>query len=149
MNIRGDLDRATIEQFLHEHTIPVRIACRTAGDRPWMLSLWYRYRDGGLECATWKQADVVRYLEHDDQVAFEVSTNDPPYRGVRGRGNATVQDDPEKALLRDLLERYLGETDTRLGNRLLQEDREEVTIRIDPAVVFGWDFTERMTEPTE
>ena len=144
MHVRGDLDRGEIEQLLDDLTVPVRIACRTPGDHPWMLSLWFRYRDERLLCATAKRADVVRYLEYDDQVAFEVSTNDPPYKGVRGRGRATVRDDPEKALLRELLHQYLGSTETPLGNRLLREDREEVTISIDPAVVFGWDFTERM-----
>ena len=146
MQIRGNLDRAEIEQFLREVTIPVRIACHTPGDRLWMLSLWFRYADGCLHCATSKQAAVVGYLEHDDQVAFEVSTNHPPYRGVRGGGVASVRDDPEKALLRELLERYLGDTETPLGRRLLSEKREEVTISIDPSVVFGWDFTDRMKE---
>ena len=148
MKVRGTLELAAIERFLDDRQIPARVACRTPGDWLWMLSLWYRYRDGVLECATSKQAAVVSYLEYDDQVAFEVSTNHPPYRGVRGRGTATVQDDPEKALLRDLLESYLGDTESALGTRLLSNTREEVTIRIDPAVVYGWDFTDRMKEST-
>lgn len=146
MQIRGDLELAAIEDFLTAQTIPIRIACHTPGEELWMLSLWFLYRDGLLQCATSKQADVVRYLDHDDGVAFEISTNEPPYRGVRGRGTASVHDDPEKALLRELLDRYLGGTDSSLGNRLLSEKREEVAIRIDPAVVFGWDFSERMQE---
>ena len=144
MQIRGSLDREEIEQFLTDCNIPIRIACRTPGDRLWMLSLWFRYRDGGVYCATSKGAAVVSYLEYDDRIAFEVSTNQPPYRGVRGGGRATISDDPEKAVLRELLERYLGETDTPLGSRLLSDNREEVTISIDPSVVFGWDFTDRM-----
>lgn len=97
-----------------------------------------------LECATSAEADVVSYLRETPEVSFEVSTNRPPYAGVRGRGEASIEPDPEKAVLRDLLERYLGGTDSELARTLLREDREEVTITIEPAVVYGWDFSDRM-----
>jgi len=109
-----------------------------------MLSLWYRYRDGALWCATSASADVVDYLASDDRVAFEISTNRPPYRGVRGNGTATIDPDVDKELLRELLERYLDGTDSPLAERLLSPGREEVRIRIDPARVYTWDFTDRM-----
>ncbi|MFB6130234.1 MAG: pyridoxamine 5'-phosphate oxidase family protein [Salinigranum sp.] len=133
-----------LSSFLAEATIPIRLACRTPGGGPWIVSLWYRYRDGVFECATAASADLVGFLRTDPGVAFEVSTNDVPYRGVRGRGRATVDSDPEKALLRALLERYLGGTDSPLARRLLSPDREEVTIRIEPSALYTWDFTERM-----
>lgn len=146
MNIRGRLSRDEIDAFLKRTTVPVRVACRTPADDLWMLSLWYEYRDERLHCATSRDADVVGFIGHDANVAFEVSTNEPPYKGVRGRGFATVTDDPDKALLRDLLDRYLGDTETSTGRRLLSDERDEVTISIDPETVFGWDFSERMTE---
>ncbi len=149
MNVRGDIPLADIEQFLERATIPVRVACRTPRDELWMLSLWFVYRDGRLHCATAKSAAVVRYLEKDEHVAFEVSTNDPPYRGVRGNGTATITDDPDKTQLRELLTRYLGSTETPLGQRLLSEERVEVSIVIDPTRVYGWDFTERMRGRSE
>lgn len=144
MEVRGALSAEQIGSFLEEMGVPVRLGCRTPADRPWMVSLWYRYRDGTLECSTAKDADLVRYLEHDDRVSFEVSTNEQPYRGVRGRGPATVAEDAEKTVLRDLLGRYQGGTDTDLGEWLLREDREEVSITIDPVVVYGWDYSDRM-----
>lgn len=149
MRIRGSLTQADVESLLEDAVIPLRIACQTPADNLWMLSLWFRYRDGHLRCATSADADVVSYLEHDDRVAFEVSTNDPPYRGVRGHGTARLEPDPEKALLRELAERYLGSVETPLARRLLHEDREEVTIDIEPEVVYGWDFTERMADSVE
>lgn len=144
MQVSGGLSLGEIESFLENVTIPARIACRRPDERLWMLSLWFRFQDGSLHCATSKQADVVEYLEHDSHVAFEVSTNDPPYRGVRGNGTASVADDPEKQLLRELLERYLGSTDGPLARKLLSGKRTEVTIAIDPSRVYGWDFSDRM-----
>ena len=109
-----------------------------------MLSLWYRFADGVFECATGADAAVVEYLEYDPTVSFEVSTNETPYRGVRGNGQATVDSDPEKELLTELLERYLGGTDSPLAEQLLAGDREEVRIELDPDRLVTWDYSNRM-----
>ena len=167
MERHGSLSQRELETFLEESTIPIRIGCRTPSGHPWMVSMWYRYRsrsrsgsrddaavdadatdDWYVECATAADADIVSFLEADSEVSFEISTNEPPYAGVRGRDTASIEPDPEKETLRALLERYLGGTDSQLAARLLREDRDEVTIRIEPAVVSGWDYAERMRDAT-
>jgi nitroimidazol reductase NimA-like FMN-containing flavoprotein (pyridoxamine 5'-phosphate oxidase superfamily) len=142
----GPWTREEAATFLTDSRVPIRLSCRTPGGGLWMLSLWYEYRDGALHCATAASADVVTFLDHDPGVAFEVSVNDPPYRGVRGQGEATVEPDPEKTVLRSLLQRYLGGTDSALAQQLLDKDREEVTIRIDPSHVATWDYSQRMAD---
>jgi len=144
MEPTGAWDRERTETFLQSETIPIRLSCHTQADVLWMLSLWYLYRDDALWCATSASADVVDYLTGDDRVAFEISTNDPPYKGVRGNGTASIEADPDKTLLKELLERYLGGTDSPLAERLLSPERDEVRIRIDPAKMYTWDFSERM-----
>jgi hypothetical protein len=146
VNVTGTWTQEEAASFLAEAVVPVRVACRTPDGGLWMLSLWFLPWDDALWCATGADADVVRYLDHDDGVAFEVSTNDPPYRGVRGAGTATVEPDTEKSLLQLLLERYLGGTDNSLADRLLDAGRDEVRIRIDPSRIYTWDFTERMED---
>jgi hypothetical protein len=146
VNVTGTWTRAEATSFLADATVPVRVACRTPEGGLWMLSLWFLPWDGSLWCATGADADVVRYLSHDDGVAFEVSTNDPPYRGVRGAGTTTVEADTDKSLLRALFDRYLGGTDNRLADRLLDDDRDEVRIRIDPSRLYTWDFADRMRD---
>ncbi len=152
MHVRGQLTSAELAAFLEETAVPLRLACRTPQDNLWMCSLWFRVvtadeataDDWRLQCATAASADVVSFLESDPGVAFEVSTNRPPYAGVRGRGTASIEPDPEKETLRDLLERYLGGTDSQLAQTLLDPDREEVTLTLEPAVVYGWDYANRM-----
>jgi nitroimidazol reductase NimA-like FMN-containing flavoprotein (pyridoxamine 5'-phosphate oxidase superfamily) len=142
----GAWDRAAATAYLEDAVVPIRIACRTPGDRLWMLSLWFRW-DADAEafrCATKRSADVIGYLDADPEVAFEVSTNDPPYMGVRGNGTATVEPDAQKAVLRGLIDRYLGDDDSPLARSLLDPDREEVSIRIDPRRVHAWDYSGRM-----
>ncbi|WP_435177718.1 pyridoxamine 5'-phosphate oxidase family protein [Halorussus sp. AFM4] len=145
----GAWTREEVESFLEEATIPIRIACHRPDESLWMVALWYRYRDGYFECATWAKADVVTYLRNDSEVAFEVSVNEPPYRGVRGNGSVGLSRDEDKALLGDLFERYLGGTDSELASWLLSPERDEVRIRVRPRRVYSWDYTERMREVTE
>ena len=151
MNPTGAWDRAETEEFLVETTVPVRLSCRRPAGDLWMLSLWFVYREDALWCATSAAADVVDYLAHDDRIAFEISTNEPPYKGVRGNGTTEITPDEDKQLLRSLLERYLGGTNSPLAKRLLSPQREEAQIRIDPQTVYTWDFTDSMRDapPTD
>ena len=137
-----------MEAFFTDTEVPVRLACHTNNGNPWIVTLWYLYRDGDLYCATSADAQVVTFLRSNSSVAFDVSTNHPPYRGVRGHGNATVKEDPDKAFLRELLERYLGGTDSPLARRLLSPDRDEVRVRVSPEHLHTWDYTERMRGPS-
>ena len=132
--------------YLEERTVPVRVATRTPGGRLWMLSLWYLFRDDALWCATSASADLVAFLEDDPGVAFEVSENEPPYMGVRGSAEAALSPDEDKSLLRELIARYLGGTDSSLARRLLDGEREEVRIRIEPTRTHTWDYSERMRD---
>ncbi len=146
VRLTGAWDRDRTEAFLAEATVPIRLACHSTGGRLWMLSLWFEYRDDRLHCATSAHADVVDYLEGDDEVAFEVSTNEPPYKGVRGNGTASLSIDENKRQLRSLIDRYLGDRESSLAQRLLSGEREEVHIEIDPRRVYTWDFTDRMAD---
>jgi len=143
MEPSGPWSRDRVNEFLEATTIPVRVGCRTPSDTPWIVSLWFSW-DGAVNCATSADADLVDFLAHDDHVSFEVSTNDPPYKGVRGRGYAAVSVDEEKQLLRSLLTRYLGGVDNEVGDRLLRPDREEVRVRIEPERLHTWDYSSRM-----
>lgn len=146
MRVTGDWSREQSVAFLESARVPVRLACHTHDGGLWMLSLWFRHRDGYLECATSATADVVSYLRADSGVSFEVSTNEPPYRGVRGAGVATVEPDEDKRLIRALLKRYLGGTDSELAAFLLSDEREEVRLRIDASRWHTWDFSDRMSD---
>lgn len=142
--ITGAWSETRLEAFLEESRIPIRIATHRRDGSLWMVALWYRYRNGTFECATGANAHIVQFLESDPQVAFDVSTNDPPYRGVRGNGTATLTADEEKTTLRALVERYLGDTESPLAEWLLSDAREEVRIRIQPNEMYSWDYTDRM-----
>ena len=146
MDPTGPWDRERVDEYLAAARVPVRLGCRTPSDHPWIVSLWFAWDPdaSAIRCATSASADLVEFVEHDDHVSFDVSTNDPPYKGVRGRGRATVLPDDDKRLLRSLLTKYLGGTDNATADRLLRPERDEVEIRIEPRRLHAWDYSERM-----
>jgi hypothetical protein len=79
-----------VETFLREYRAPLRLAVKAASDYPMICSLWFRYRDGRLLCATKADATVARRLRADPRCGFELAPNEPPYFGVRGRGRASI-----------------------------------------------------------
>lgn len=141
---RGAWTAEEVASFLDETTVPIRIATHRPSGSLWIVALWYRFRDGVFECATEANADIVKFLRADGSLAFDVSTNDIPYRGVRGAGSATIEPEGGTDLLRELLERYMGGTDSDLAQWLLRPERDEVRIRIEPDDVYSWDYSGRM-----
>ena len=130
--------------YLEEARIPLRLSCVTPSGWPMILSLWYIYRDARLFCATRRSAKVVRYLEDEPRCAFEVASDQPPYCGVRGQGRASLDEGTGPEVLRQLLLRYLGGTESPLAQRLLAQSHNEVAIVIEPVNLFSWNFTDRM-----
>lgn len=133
------------ETYLTQITIPVRLSCVSNDGWPIVLSLWYLYRDGKLLCATQENAKVVEYLREQPRCGFEIASDDPPYCGLRGRGEAEIQAEIGHEVLEQLLLRYIGNLDHPLAKRLLAKSDREVAIIITPSDIFTWNFSNRMT----
>jgi len=73
------------------------------------VSVWYAYQDGALLCVSHRKSALIRLLEQDPRVGFEISPNDPPYHGVRGQGTVSLAPLGEHNVLEALLDRYLGQ----------------------------------------
>ena len=144
MRQKGPWSTDQIQHFLREIRIPIRIACNGASGHPVMASLWFVPQGGTLWCATQQGASVVSLLTRDPRCAFEVSVETLPYRGVRGTGIATVHDGRGEEILRILIERYLGGTDSKFANSLLARVEQETAICIEPQTLVSWDYRERM-----
>jgi len=146
-DFRGTWTEDEVEEFLQEATIPVRIATRRPDDSPWVVTLWFRYRDGSLS-ATGANADVVRFPPTRSRGRLRHLDQRHPLPRDQGNGTVELSSDSEKTLLRALIERYLGGTESPLAQRLLDDDRDEVRIRLEPRAVYSWDYSERMGKGT-
>ena len=136
----------SLEQYLAETRIPLRLSCISDSGWPVVLSLWYLYEGGHLYCATPQRAKVVAYLTQKPRCAFEVASDLPPYCGVRGRALATIEQERGLEILERLLERYLGGKDNTLARQLLSRPQPEVAIRLAPQSIHAWNFSERMAD---
>jgi nitroimidazol reductase NimA-like FMN-containing flavoprotein (pyridoxamine 5'-phosphate oxidase superfamily) len=144
MRHKGPWSIDQIQRFLGEVRIPIRIACNGASGHPVLASLWFVPQGGMLWCATQRSARVVSHLTRDPRCAFEVSIETAPYRGVRGTGVATLHAGRGEEILRVLIERYLGSTDSQFASSLLARAQQEIAIGIEPRTFVSWDFRERM-----
>ncbi len=143
--IKGPWDSAQVEAFLDgDHRIPLRVACIGEDGFPRVVSLWYQFHDGALYCVTHRASGLARLVAENPQVGFEVSPNEPPYCGVRGQGRAELRPLESPDRLEDLLQDYLGGTESKLAQWLLSRADEEVLITIRPLRLYTWDYRERM-----
>lgn len=142
-----DTDR--IASYLDETVIPIRLSFLARDGCPRVASHWFVYDGGRLWCAVQSASFVARCLGEDPRCAFEVAADEPPYRGVRGHGAATLERARGPEVLRRLIARYLGDRDPELQRFLLERAGDEVAIRIDPERWTTWDFSDRMsTDPS-
>lgn len=131
-----------VAAHLAETCIPVRIASH--GSYPLVQSLWFVYDDGVLWCATQQDSVLAQRLRRDGRCGFEISADTPPYRGVRGTGDATLVPEAAPDVLPRLIRRYQGADPTPLADWLLSRLSTEVAIRIDNLTVTSWDYSGRM-----
>lgn len=132
--------------YLRDSVIPLRLACNDREGFPLVASHWYLYDQGYLWCALHAEARMARRLGEDGRCAFELAGDNPPYLGVRGQGDAVLIEGQAGPLLEQLLDRYLGRRDTRLGRWLLGRVDQELVLRIQPRWITTWDYRQRMAD---
>ena len=135
-----------IEEFLHSAVIPMRLATQ-GSSWPLVQSLWFLFDDSALWCCTQKDSVVATRLRKEPRCAFEIAGDDPPYRGVRGRGVASLDPGTASDLLERLIGRYLATGESPLASWLRSRVSDEVAIRIGGLAVTSWDYTPRMQGP--
>ncbi len=124
----------------------MRLAANTGSGFPVILSLWFSPEDDDLLAAVHRDARIAKRLKADPRCAFEIAPNEPPYCGVRGRAQASLEPEGAGALLGRLLDRYLGSADSSLGQFLLARAEEELVVRLRPSQIASWDYSERMQD---
>jgi nitroimidazol reductase NimA-like FMN-containing flavoprotein (pyridoxamine 5'-phosphate oxidase superfamily) len=135
-----------VNEFLTRTKIPIRLACTTTKDWPITISLWYAYIEEKFFCASQKNALVLKYLSKNSRCGFEVAGDLPPYRGVRGRGIAKLDEARGSEILQVLIKKYLKDEKSQLADFLLSRAQKEVAIEIKPLSMFSYDYSDRMKD---
>ena len=118
-----------------------------------IVPLWFIYDEGGLWCACHRNSYLIKHLNRlmrngaqQWPCAFDISTNEIPYKGLAGTGYVTLHTEQGADRLQSLLDRYVADKETPFSKWLLERAPEEVALRITPETVRHWDFTARMTD---
>ena len=69
--LAGPWSRPQIDEFLKTMHIPVRLSCVAADGFPRVISLWYQYNSGTLNCVTNRTSKLAQLLEKNNRVGFE------------------------------------------------------------------------------
>ena len=146
VSYRGPWSAEEVDAYLQRSVYPIRLACVAADGFPRVVAVWFQYASGCFYCVSHRGSKLVALLQANERVGFDVSPNEPPYCGVRGQGVARLDDLGSNATLDNLLERYLGGAESRLGNWLLSRRDEEMLITVEPSRIFSWDYQERMED---
>ena len=103
MELSGPWNLEEIGEYLEGCTFPLRLSCVGEDGFPRVVSVWFSYDAGALRCVSHQSSQLVRLLERDNRVGFEVAPNEPPYCGVRGQGTVELARDSDGAMLTRLL----------------------------------------------
>lgn len=139
----GPWAETEIRAYLNSTCIPIRLAT-TGKTNPLVQSLWYLFDDDALWCCTQADSVVAKRLRTNPNCGFEISADQPPYRGIRGTGRANLSAPDAADLLPKLFERYSISSDSQLATWLLSRIAREVAIRIDHLMITSWDYSNRM-----
>jgi nitroimidazol reductase NimA-like FMN-containing flavoprotein (pyridoxamine 5'-phosphate oxidase superfamily) len=139
----GSWSGAQIETFLKQTRIPLRLSMMSSAGLL-IVPVWFQYQNNTFLSCSPQESLLVQSLNKNPQIAFDISTNELPYQGVRGRGVAHCVEATDNATLESLLTRYVAGTDNTLARWLLNRKGPEALIEIQLTWLTSWDFSERM-----
>jgi len=138
------LDKVNFENLNFDTKIPIRVCYLKSDGTPNIISLWYTQINDKIYCATQKSAKIVSFLQNNPICGFEIATDKPPYKGVRGSGIAKILNDKGVEVLKILMEKYLDEKESTLSKYLRDNFNSEVAIEITPQKISNYDYSKRM-----
>ncbi len=140
------LDVEDLDELTPDLKIPIRVSFIKSADVPAVISLWYVCRGGKLYCASQKTAKIVSCLKKNPVCGFEIASDTPPYKGMRGEGTVRILNETGSYVLDLLLEKYVGEGESTLSKFLISNSKTEVAIEITPSKIFTYDYSKRMID---
>ncbi|ROR97973.1 hypothetical protein EDC56_3642 [Sinobacterium caligoides] len=135
-----------ILSFLAAAKIPLRASFCNTKNEPMICSLWFKSDGITLWAASHENSYLIKQLKHNQTISFEVSTNEYPYKGVRGKATVELVKNNADAILHELIDKYLGNSNNQLATWLLSRASNEYAIKITPSHINSWDFSDRMPD---
>ena len=137
-------NQTTICAYLAEAEIPMRLAFINQQQEPMLCSLWFYYDNGRLFAASHENTYLIKQLQANPKASFEISNNDYPYKGVRGKATAVLSKQSAQQVMQRLIDKYLQQSNQKLATWLLSRIEHELVIELQIDSINAWDFSNRM-----
>ena len=144
--MRTPVTETEVANFL-QSKLNIQLATIDEEGYPNIQPVWFDYdKDSGkLYTGTRKMSKKVQNIRRNpDKIYFSIDDENFPYKGVKGRGSATISEDVRKniAIVEKMNLKYLGTLEHPLAKMLMENTRDgtEVVIEITPKFLSAWDF---------
>jgi PPOX class probable F420-dependent enzyme len=122
---------ATVVPASHQNILEAKgfahVATIGPGGAPQSSPVWFLWDGDTLKISLTKARQKYKNLQRNPHVAVSVTDPADPYRYVEVRGTVTFEDDPDKAFIDQVANKYLGQ-----NYPWNQPDEERVVVTIQP-----------------
>ena len=142
------MTREEAERFL-ESKLNLQIATIDEKGEPNIQPVWFYYDkdEGKLLVLTSKVAKKTQNLSNRPTIYFSIDDENPPYKGVKGKGTAAVVEDPNLIVpqAEKISMKYLVYLITQAAKEMADRSKngEGVLLKISPKFFSTWDFGKR------
>jgi PPOX class probable F420-dependent enzyme len=139
------MSREEAERFL-ESKLVLQIATVDEKGEPNIQPVWFYYdkEEEKLLILTSKLAKKTQNLRNRPTIYFSIDDENPPYKGVKGKGNANIVEDPKLIIpqAEKISMKYLGTLDHPAAKEMANRSKngEGVLVEISPKFFSTWDF---------
>ena len=139
------MTREEIEKFL-DSKLNLQLATTDDQGEPNIQPVWFYYDKDGekLLITTSKLARKTQNLRNKPVVYFSMDDENPPYKGVKGKGIATLVEDPDRTIPQGdrISMKYLGTLDHPIAKMISEGSKngDNVLIEISPKFFSTWDY---------
>ena len=135
-----------ISNFL-ESKLNLQLATIDAKGDPIIQPVWFDYEKESerFYIMTSKSSSKVKSIRSKPVIYFSIDDDSYPYKGVKGKGTATIIDNLSRTVARaeKINLKYLGSLEHPTAKTLMEyaQNGKEVLVEINPRYFSSWDFS--------
>jgi len=139
------MNREEIERFL-DSKLNLQLATTDDHGEPNIQPVWFYYDKNGekLIMTTSKLSRKTQNLRKRPVVYFSIDDENTPYKGVKGKGIASLLEDPEETVVHGdrISIKYLGTLDHPIAKMISEGSKNgnNVVVEITPRFFSTWDY---------
>ena len=135
-----------VSNFL-ERKLNLQLATIDGKGDPNIQPVWFEYEKESerFYIMTSKSSSKVKSIRSKPDIYFSIDDENFPYKGVKGKGRATIIDIPSHvvAMAEKINLKYLGTLEHPTAKMLMEyaQNGKEVLVEINPKYFATWDFS--------